>query len=284
MELILNELSVQDLTGTPDDARQKMNELLLLCKKAKDEVGCNGLRLPNADFFSVELVEGYSLSMWMTEQTGNRTLQTLFNGLRRYPYFEDMEDELQDEYILSKFSLNESQHPSHRAEITGLANAWLIKTLAVSFCSHPVWNKPKIGLSVQKEENLQNVEVYHACTTSCIDDEFKAWFRKEHLPPLLTHEDVDKWFPIGQYSLTEQVKNDLISIYNQNLHKHIDEIERLIKEIWLDPMAGTGKPKTLQGDFAGWMSRRITDKHRLVYKLNRDVLEICRCYGHYDDK
>lgn len=284
MELILNELSVQDLTGTPDDARQKMNDLLLLCKKAKEEVECNGLRLPNADFFDVDLVAGYSLITWMTEPTGNRILQTLFNGLRRFPYFEDMGEKLQDEYLLSKFCLNETEHPSHETETAGLANAWLNQTLAVSFCSHPVWSKSKIGLSIKKDETLQNVEAYHACTESCIDDDFKSWFRKAHLPPIRTREDVDVWFPVERYNLTEQAKDNLILLYKENLHKLIDEIERLIKEIWIDPMKGTGKPETLTNDFEGWMSRRITDKHRLVYKLNGNILEICRCYGHYDDK
>ncbi|MEK7253968.1 MAG: hypothetical protein AAB316_04435 [Bacteroidota bacterium] len=28
----------------------------------------------------------------------------------------------------------------------------------------------------------------------------------------------------------------------------------------------------------------MTDKHRLVYKLVGEILEIYRCYDHYDDK
>ncbi|MBP8238460.1 MAG: hypothetical protein KAX50_00740 [Saprospiraceae bacterium] len=56
MELILNELSVQDLNGTTDDAKLAMKALLLVCKKAKDEIGCNRLRLPNAEFFEADLV------------------------------------------------------------------------------------------------------------------------------------------------------------------------------------------------------------------------------------
>ncbi|MEK7253967.1 MAG: hypothetical protein AAB316_04430 [Bacteroidota bacterium] len=237
MELILNELSVRDLAGTPDEARQAMNALLQLCKKAKEDLGCNGLRLPNTDFFNEELVPGYTLIAWMTEPAGNRILQTLFNGLRRYPYFEDLAEEAENQFILPKFYLNEPEHPAFDSEVQGLANAWLKNTLAVSFCSHPVWSKNKISLTIEKEEaGTQDVEVYHACTESCMDEEFKAWFRKINLPPLRTHEDVDVWFPLDRYNLTDQAKDDFIFLFRENLHKLIEEIESLLNEIWVDPM------------------------------------------------
>ncbi len=285
MEVILNELSVKDLNGTPDDARQNMVQLLLLCKKAKDELQCNGLRLPDANFFDVELVSAYTLNQWLTDDNVGQTLRTLFNGLRRYPFFADLDAEKETTFILSKFQLNEPTHPAHQQEVTGLANAWLQNTLAVSFCSHEVWTKNKIGLIVEQEtsETTQQ-QTYHACTASSLDDAFKEWFRKTHLPPLRTHADVDAWFPPSKYGLTGQAKEDLIFMAGNNLHKLIDEVESLIKEIWINPMAGTGKPETLQGDLAGWMSRKITRKHRLVYKLDDGILRIHHCYNHYDDK
>lgn len=285
MEVILNELSVQDLEGTVDDARQQMDNLLRLCKKAKDELGCNGLRLPNADFFELHLVSGYTINRWLYDHNVSQIVRTLFNGLRRFPYFEEEEDELENTYILSKCLLNEHTHPSHGQEAEGLAAAWLKNTLAVSFCSHPVWSKNKIGLVIEKEnEALKEVEVYHACTEECIDQELKDWFRKINLPPLRTHEDVDTWFSPDRFRLTDQAKEDLIHIYRENLHKLLDEIESLLKEIQVDPMRGTGKPKTLQGELAGWMSRRITKKHRLVYRLEDNVIHLYRCYEHLDDK
>jgi toxin YoeB len=35
---------------------------------------------------------------------------------------------------------------------------------------------------------------------------------------------------------------------------------------------------------SGWSSRRITDEHRLIYRVRGDDLEIAACSGHYDDK
>jgi len=34
----------------------------------------------------------------------------------------------------------------------------------------------------------------------------------------------------------------------------------------------------------GWWARKITDKHRLIYRLKEEVIEIASCYGHYGDK
>ena len=43
---------------------------------------------------------------------------------------------------------------------------------------------------------------------------------------------------------------------------------KLLEELIDHPKTGTGKPKQLSGDCAGQWSRRITDKHRLVYTVN----------------
>lgn len=284
MEVILNELSVEDLSGTPNDARQKMDALLQLCKHAKKELHCNGLRLPNANFFQVELVPGYTLNQWLIDPQVSPILRTLFNGLRRYPFLENLNEEQENEYILSEYALHEPNHPSNRKKVVGLADAWLRKALAVSLDSHSVWSSCRIGLAINKEDEQHLVEVYHASSAACINEEFRTWIRKIHLLPLLTHTDVDIWFPTAQFNLSKQAKDDLILMFKNGQHKLIDEIEGLIKEIRIDPMKGTGKPETLKGDLAGWMSRRVTDKHRLVYKLTGEILEIYRCYDHYDDK
>jgi toxin YoeB len=43
----------------------------------------------------------------------------------------------------------------------------------------------------------------------------------------------------------------------------------------------------LRGSLSGWWSRRITDEHRLVYKVDGSgkdqLLIVAQCRGHYDD-
>ncbi len=58
----------------------------------------------------------------------------------------------------------------------------------------------------------------------------------------------------------------------------------LIEDIVKTPFSGKGKPEPLKGDLEGWWSRRIDQKHRLIYKYENDVLILSSCYGHYDDK
>ena len=63
--------------------------------------------------------------------------------------------------------------------------------------------------------------------------------------------------------------------------KVIDKIDALITEILRDPFHGTGKPEPLKGNLAGYWSRRITQEHRLVYKVLPDQVVIISCKYHY---
>lgn len=63
--------------------------------------------------------------------------------------------------------------------------------------------------------------------------------------------------------------------------KVIKRINRLIKEIQRNGNSGIGKPEPLKHGFQGYWSRRITDEHRLVYKIFGDELRIASCRYHY---
>jgi len=63
--------------------------------------------------------------------------------------------------------------------------------------------------------------------------------------------------------------------------KIFDKINTLIKEISRDPFRGTGKPEPLKGDWSGHWSRRITQEHRLIYKVYSDRIVIASCKNHY---
>ena len=62
------------------------------------------------------------------------------------------------------------------------------------------------------------------------------------------------------------------------------KICELIKDISREPFSGLGKPEPLKGNLRGYWSRRINDKHRLVYKVSLDSITIAYCKGHYADK
>ena len=58
-------------------------------------------------------------------------------------------------------------------------------------------------------------------------------------------------------------------------------IARLIEECLRNPFQGTGKPEPLKHDLAGYWSRRITEEHRLVYRITGDRCIVVQCRYHY---
>ncbi len=71
--------------------------------------------------------------------------------------------------------------------------------------------------------------------------------------------------------------NDWIKL-DKKIHAKIVE---LIKEIQRDPFVGKGKPEPLKHQLGGLWSRRITEEHRLVYKVLENEVVIISCRFHY---
>ena len=64
------------------------------------------------------------------------------------------------------------------------------------------------------------------------------------------------------------------------------KVEKLLEELRQHPMTGTGHPEPLKGTSASVWSRRISNKHRLVYEIVDSCVKviILIAYGHYADK
>lgn len=58
-------------------------------------------------------------------------------------------------------------------------------------------------------------------------------------------------------------------------------INRLIDDMMRDPTTGIGKPEPLKYGVSGAWSRRITDEHRLVYRVQGTELMILQARYHY---
>jgi toxin YoeB len=72
-------------------------------------------------------------------------------------------------------------------------------------------------------------------------------------------------------------------LYWQAQDKRImKRINELIEATKRDPLSGIGKPEPLKHALTGFWSRRITEEHRMVYKLeNKDSLLIAQLRYHY---
>lgn len=67
--------------------------------------------------------------------------------------------------------------------------------------------------------------------------------------------------------------------------KILEKINALLKDIERNgALRGIGKPEALKGDLSGMYSRRINDKHRLVYYIKENTIIVLACKTHYKDK
>jgi toxin YoeB len=77
---------------------------------------------------------------------------------------------------------------------------------------------------------------------------------------------------------TERLKKSEAAAYKK--------LRKLLSELIEHPYTGTGKPEPMKHDYTGCYSRRITKKHRLVYKVSEQEITvlILSTANHYDDK
>lgn len=68
----------------------------------------------------------------------------------------------------------------------------------------------------------------------------------------------------------------------QSDKKTLKKINELIKDAGRNASSGIGKPEPLKHALAGWWSRRITDEHRMVYKVDAGTLKIAQLRYHYE--
>ena len=61
----------------------------------------------------------------------------------------------------------------------------------------------------------------------------------------------------------------------------LKRINELIKDCLRSPFDGIGKPEALEANLRGFWSRRITDEHRLVCKVDDERILIIQCRFHY---
>ncbi len=63
--------------------------------------------------------------------------------------------------------------------------------------------------------------------------------------------------------------------------KVLKKVNELLKDIARHPFEGIGKPEPLKFDYAGHWSRRVTDKHRLVYRIEDGNIIVVQLRYHY---
>jgi toxin YoeB len=85
---------------------------------------------------------------------------------------------------------------------------------------------------------------------------------------------------------TSDFENDKEKLRKSGDLKALQKLATLLLELTEHPTTGTGKPEQLSGDRSGQWSRRISQKHRLIYMIEEEkvIVLLLSAYGHYNDK
>lgn len=90
---------------------------------------------------------------------------------------------------------------------------------------------------------------------------------------------------MGKYRIVvgEQAAKDILKIKKSGDLASIKKVEIIILELQVHPETGTGKPEKLKFDLAGYWSRRINKKDRLIYRIEDSIITvtIVSALGHY---
>lgn len=76
---------------------------------------------------------------------------------------------------------------------------------------------------------------------------------------------------------TPEADDDLKYWKSTNSIKILDKIKELLTVMQIDPFKGVRKPEPIKRNLTGYGSRRITQEHRLVYKITNRVITIVQC-------
>lgn len=86
--------------------------------------------------------------------------------------------------------------------------------------------------------------------------------------------------PLRKIVLTATARQDL-AFWEKGNPKVVEKINSLLLSILVDPEKGIGKPERLKYELAGYWSRRINHKDRIVYQIQGETVIVLQLRDHY---
>lgn len=80
---------------------------------------------------------------------------------------------------------------------------------------------------------------------------------------------------------SDDAKEDILFFQKAGDKSILTKIKMLILTIQESPFSGIGKPELLKHQFSGLWSRRINREHRMIYKVEKELITILSLKGHY---
>jgi len=86
-----------------------------------------------------------------------------------------------------------------------------------------------------------------------------------------------------ELAFTDQALKDIEKLKISGDKPLLRKLRALLDELQVHPQTGTGKPENLRYDFAGYWSRRINHKHRLIFSIEEEkvLVTVIAAFGHY---
>lgn len=278
-DLIFNELSVEPYPANFDGLNQRVKNLVLLCKSARDKFSFKKLRFTQQLHEYKLLTEEFSFSDYIRDKRVNPTLRTLLLDLHRYPFIDDEDEQVLAQYLEHQFRFQKGED---KLKCDGLATAYLYNTVAVSFSSENIWDHIKITILVQKTDTEISESVFHISKTEHLDkeNELTRWLVEDIQQGINEIADLKRLYP--NYIFESQAFDELLYWKAENQALYF-RLHVLLKDIRFNPVTGgLGKTESLKGT-GGQASKRLNSEHRIVYSLQGEVVTVYRCKGHYDD-
>lgn len=152
IEMVFNELSLQTPAQNIHIARQWMSTLLQTTAEATKNFGVKRVLRVEKEFFEKPLAPEYTINIWRNDRQVDRDEKRRFYSLQtKYPSLIGLEEtEIEKKYLLFDFQYRNSR-------VHGLAVAFLLEALALSFISDIQWDNHELQLQIPEP-----VSVHHA--------------------------------------------------------------------------------------------------------------------------
>ena len=148
--LIFNELSEEPIPVNKHEGYQRL-ELLLKVYKIATNHGFKGIRFDKT-FDKIYLSERFTLEDYCND-TNNRTYKSILLAIRRYPFIDDSDTDVVNEFIENEYYLAKNDL---RIKCTGLAAAYLYSTCGIGFLSESFWNDISFSIIIKNSTERQD--------------------------------------------------------------------------------------------------------------------------------
>jgi Txe/YoeB family toxin of toxin-antitoxin system len=88
---------------------------------------------------------------------------------------------------------------------------------------------------------------------------------------------------IGNKFIVEYSKAARRDLKKLSRSEYWAKADAILQLLMVDPFQNPPPYEILSGDMKGYYSRRINVQHRIVYRVNNDVVEISECWTHYHE-